>query len=279
MKNCKHKQSSSGSWDRHTSRDHWPYVKVSAHGLITSKPKSSDSVCSKPCCRDTCALGPCAKPALQQGPRHWDQKWPPLRLVQEQQPARPQASKRGQQDIWKTSYKAANLIETGWNMKKRSCRKCTSKYNEIYQNLYMIVTIWTNLQKYVVQKIQYTPMWLFVFITIQQLSRGSFHAVESFSVESFFQNRGGLQSIFHIANLATWLIAPYPTLTKWNLRSSHHSKRCCNSATQQTDFLQRRILADLHYGFCVHHCVLLGAQESMDNKIRNRIFCLQTWEF
>lgn len=151
--------------------------------------------------------------------------------------------------------------------------------NKIYQNLYMIVTIRTNLQKYVVQKIQYTPMWLFVFITIQQLSRGSFHAVENFSLESFFQNRGGLQSIFHIANLATWLIAPYPKLTKWNLRSSHHSKRCCNSATQQTDFLQRRILADLHYGFCVHHCVLLGAQESMDNKIRNRIFYLQTWEF
>ena len=36
----------------------------------------------------------------------------------------------------RTSGKAANLIETGWNMKKRSCRKCTSKYNEIYQMLY-----------------------------------------------------------------------------------------------------------------------------------------------
>lgn len=108
---------------------------------------------SKPCRRDTCALGPCAKPALQQGPRHWDQRWPPLRLVQEQQPAKPQASKRGQQDIWKTHYKAANLIETGWDIKKCSCRKCTSKYNEIYKILYMIVAIRTNIQKYVVQRI------------------------------------------------------------------------------------------------------------------------------
>ena len=54
-------------------------------------------------------------------------------------------------------------------MKKCSCRKCTSKYSEIYQMLYMIVTIRTNLQKYVVQKIKYTPMCLFVFISATQL--------------------------------------------------------------------------------------------------------------
>ena len=63
----------------------------------------------------------------------------------------------------------------------------------------MICLIRTNIQK----KDVVTEDPVYTYLTIcfhynSATSRGSFHVVES-----FLQNRGGMQSIFHIANLAT----------------------------------------------------------------------------